>query len=58
MKFQAEVEFDYSMGDGKQMLSAKLTDLQMHASQFPDVTKTTYKVSDKFVARMLKMRPL
>ncbi|XP_068698299.1 intermembrane lipid transfer protein VPS13C-like isoform X1 [Montipora foliosa] len=41
---QAEVEFDYSMGDGKQMLSAKLTDLQMHASQFPDVTKTTYKV--------------
>ena len=42
---QAEVDFDYKLKDEKQMLSANLTNLQMQASHFPDVTKTSYKVT-------------
>ena len=39
------MEFDYTLDDEKQMLSANLTNLQMQASQFPDVKKTSYKVA-------------
>ena len=38
------MEFDYNVENEKQMLSANLTTLQMQASQFPDVKKTSYKV--------------
>ena len=40
--------FDYKLEDVKQMLSADLTNLQLQASQFPDVKKTSYKVSLKW----------
>ena len=38
------MEFDYNFEDVKQMLSANLRNLQLQASQFPDVKKTSYKV--------------
>ncbi|KAL9969256.1 hypothetical protein ACROYT_G021452 [Oculina patagonica] len=41
---QAEVEFNFNLEDVKQVLSANLTNLQMQASQFPDVKRTSYKV--------------
>lgn len=44
---QAEVEFDYKLEDVKQRLSADFTNLQLQASQFPDVKKTSYKVTLK-----------
>jgi len=39
------VQFDYKLEDAKQMVSANLTNLHMQASQFPDVKKTSYKVT-------------
>lgn len=39
------MEFNYNMEHEKQMLSANLTRLQMQASQFPDVKRTSYKVT-------------
>ena len=45
------MEFDYKLEDVKQMLSSNLTNLQLQASQFPDVKKTSYKVNLKLHLR-------
>lgn len=45
------MKFDYTLEGVKQSLSADLKNLQMQAAQFPDVKRTSYKVT--FMSRFL-----